>query len=277
MTFPPILLGQTLIGPSHEHVSNPNGTFTVLTFSPVRTRHPFEEAVTQITEAIRAGDLGVADRLPSERALALQMDISRPTLREAVKILVDEGVLEVRKGATGGIFVKSDVLPSRINNAGWKLRVSEVSDLLEARRIIQSNVAMLAGLRATATDLDAMSRTLELLRASLRDRTRFMQLDERFQLALARASRNQVLITSVQNILRQIRIARDFALREDQSMSSEWALNSLTRIYEAVRSGSSDAIAAEMGEHLSYLEQIWQAEIGRGHQVTPVTPPSLER
>lgn len=238
----------------------------MLTFNPVRTRHPFEEAVTQITEAIRAGDLSVSDRLPSERALALQMDISRPTLREAVKILVDEGVLEVRKGATGGIFVRSDVLPSTINSAGWKVRVSEVSDLLEARRIIQSNVALLAGTRATEEDYVAMQITLDLLRASLKDRTRFMQLDERFQLTLARASRNHVLINSVQNILRQIRIARDFALREEQAMTSEWALSSLTRIYDAVKSGDPAAISREMDEHLSYLEQIWQAEISRGHQ-----------
>ena len=51
-------------------------------FSPVRTRKSFEEAVEQIADAVRAGDLRQGDRLPSERALAAALEISRPTLRE---------------------------------------------------------------------------------------------------------------------------------------------------------------------------------------------------
>lgn len=230
-------------------------------FSAVETRHPFEAAVTQIAEAIRAGEFMISDRLPSERALAAQMDISRPTLREAVRILVDEGVLEVRKGVTGGIFVKSDVLPERIDSSGWKLRMTEISDLLEMRRIIQVNVALLAGERATEQDVAAMAETLKQLEASANDRARFMMLDERFQLTLAKASQNQVLFRSVQTILQQLRVARDFALREDRIAGSDWALVSLRSIFAAVTSGDPAIIRTEMDGHLSYLETIWREEM----------------
>ena len=54
-------------------------------FEPVATRRTFEEAVEQIAEKIKAGDLHTGDRLPSERELAAQMRISRPTLREAIQ------------------------------------------------------------------------------------------------------------------------------------------------------------------------------------------------
>ena len=53
-------------------------------FNPVRTRRTFEEAAEQIADKVRAGELRVGDKLPAERDLALQMEISRPTLREAV-------------------------------------------------------------------------------------------------------------------------------------------------------------------------------------------------
>jgi DNA-binding FadR family transcriptional regulator len=64
-------------------------------FKPVGTRRTFEEAVEQIADSIMVGDLHVGDRLPTERALAAQMQISRPTLREAIRLLADAGVLEV--------------------------------------------------------------------------------------------------------------------------------------------------------------------------------------
>ena len=76
-------------------------------FEPVSSRRTFEEAVEQIAERIKSGDLHVGDRLPSERELAGIMRISRPTLREAVKTLVEAGVLEVRRGQSGGIFIAS--------------------------------------------------------------------------------------------------------------------------------------------------------------------------
>ena len=69
-------------------------------FVPVGPRRTFEGAVEQIAERIRLGELGEGDRLPSERELAAAMQISRPTVREAVRVLADAGVLSVRPGPT---------------------------------------------------------------------------------------------------------------------------------------------------------------------------------
>ena len=79
-------------------------------FTPVQTRRTFEEAAEQIADKVRIGALRVGDKLPGERALAAQMQISRPTLREAVKVLTDAGLLEVRRGPGGGMFVATDVV-----------------------------------------------------------------------------------------------------------------------------------------------------------------------
>ncbi|BCB92083.1 GntR family transcriptional regulator [Phytohabitans suffuscus] len=231
-------------------------------FRPVRTRRPFEEAVAQIADAIRAGDLGLGDRLPPERTLATQLDISRPTLREAVKVLVNAGVLDVKPGPAGGIFVRSDVIPREVNAEDWQVRIGEVTDLLEARRLIQPRVAQLAGLRATESDFETMSTTLDLLARSMKDRNRFLQLDERFQLSIARAAHNRVLLEQMRHLLYQLRSAKDYALRDGIS-DSQWALDSLNRLLKAIMRRDPRLIEREMDEHLSYLEQLWAEETSR--------------
>src|SRR5256885_1720064 len=80
-------------------------------FTPVRTRRTFEEAAEQIAEKVRAGELRAGDKLPGERALAAQMEISRPTLREAIAVLVEAGRPALRPGPRGGGFVASPGRP----------------------------------------------------------------------------------------------------------------------------------------------------------------------
>src|SRR5438094_276772 len=155
-------------------------------FRPVSTRLTFEEAVEQVADAIRAGDLHAGARLPSERDLADRMGISRPTLREAIKVLADAGVVEVRPGPGGGMYVRTELVPRTLLAERSELHVGEVSGVLEARRLLEPRVAQLAGLYATDEDFDAMQRTIDLQREHGADRDSFLQLDMRFHLAIAR-------------------------------------------------------------------------------------------
>src|SRR3954454_10392557 len=118
-------------------------------FSPVRPRRTFEEAAEQIADGVRTGQLRVGDRLPGERTLAAQMEISRPTLREAVKVLATAGVLEVRRGHEAGMYVCTDVVPADLVRQRTDMRRGEVAAVVEARRIVEPGVAQLATQRAT--------------------------------------------------------------------------------------------------------------------------------
>ena len=133
-------------------------------FEPVRTRHTFEEAAEQIAGKVRAGELRRGDKLPPERELALLMEISRPTLREAVRVLVDAGVLEVRRGPGGGMFVAGDVVPVELVRERSVLRLEEMNDVLEARRLVEPGVARLAAQRATDEDLRPLERSIDEMR-----------------------------------------------------------------------------------------------------------------
>lgn len=236
-------------------------------FRPVSTRRTFEEAVDQIAEAVRAGDLRVGDRLPSERDLAAQMRISRPTLREAIKILADATVIEVKPGPGGGMTIVSDVIPTDLVRRRTELRVGEVSGVLEARRVLEPRVAQLAGLYATAEDFEAMQRTIDLQGQFSDDRDRFNQLDFRFHLRIARATKNATIVQLMRFLLQQLEIARDMAIRDPHY--PEHAIPIHERTLAAIKSGDPDWIDQAMDEHLSFLEKVWEEESGRARLRRP--------
>jgi GntR family transcriptional repressor for pyruvate dehydrogenase complex len=245
-----------------------SGTALERSFEPVATRRTFEEAVEQIAEKIKAGDLHTGDRLPSERELAAQMRISRPTLREAIKVLTEAGVLEVRRGQSGGIFVASELIPRELLRSRQEIRFGEIAGVLEARRLLEPRVAQLAAVHATEDDFAAMAQTIERQRelaASddfLSHEDLFLQLDLKFHLALARATRNATIVGLMRTMLRQLEIARDMAMHAP--LVPDWTIDIHERTLAAVRAADFPLIDEVMDEHLAQLEQIWERETGRG-------------
>ena len=236
-------------------------------FTPVQTRRTFEEAADQIAEKVRAGELRTGDRLPGERSLAAQMEISRPTLREAVKVLVDAGVLEVRRGPGGGMYVATDVVPTDLVRHSALLRLAEIAAVLEARRMLEPQVALLAAERATAEDFEAMERSIAAMRRIVaggwhqRHEDRFLQLDVQFHLALARAAGNPTVETLMRMLFRQLEIARDMAMHVP--LIPEWTIGIHERTLAALRSGEPEEVEAVMDEHLGQLERTYEGEPDR--------------
>ena len=230
-------------------------------FTNIKTRRSFEEAVQQIAQAIRAGDVEVCDKLPSERELSEQMGISRPTLREAIKLLADAGVVEVRPGARGGAFVVSAVIPRSLMEARSDLRLAEITSVLEARRLFEPRVAQLAALRGTEKDFEDLRKTIELQRQAGNDREHALQLDLRFHLRIAHATQNATIVAMMQQLLKQLEIARDMALRGEDEPAQAVAIHE--RTLEAILSGDPEDVESAMDEHMSFLEKIWESESGR--------------
>jgi DNA-binding FadR family transcriptional regulator len=236
-------------------------------FTPVRTRRTFEEAAEQIAEKVRAGELRAGDKLPGERALAAQMEISRPTLREAIAVLVEAGLLLVRRGPGGGMFVASDVVPVELVRQRSSMRLGEVASVLEARRLLEPRVAQLAAVRAGEEDFAALARSIEDMRAIVEagygpaDEDRFLALDVQFHLALARATGNPTVETLMRALIRQLEIARDMAMHAPAV--PEWTIGIHERTLAAVRSGDLAEVEAVMNEHLGQLERTWEQESAR--------------
>lgn len=236
-------------------------------FTPVRTRRTFEEAAEQIADGVRNGQLRVGDRLPGERALAAQMEISRPTLREAIKVLVTAGVLEVRRGPEAGMFVATDVVPADLVRERSTMRLGEVAAVLEARRLVEPGVARLAAQRARPADLDALERSIAAMRRIVDagygpgDEDRFLQLDVQFHLALARASANPSVERLMRMLFRELEIARDMAMHEP--LVPEWTIAIHEETLAALADGDPDALDEVMDRHLGRLETTWAQEAGQ--------------
>src|SRR4051812_27583364 len=135
----------------------PRTPATRFVFRPVQLVRPAEVVAHRIAEAIRAGDVKLGERLPSEQNLSAQLCVSRPTLREAIKLLAAAGVLEVRPGSAGGIFVVSQSVPSELGGQPLPdMQLDDLAVVMEARRLIEPQVARMAAAFGTPADFQAM-------------------------------------------------------------------------------------------------------------------------
>lgn len=125
-------------------------------------------------------------------------------------MLAGAGVLEVRTGSSGEIFVASDYVPRELVRSKSDLRLDEVAGVLEARRMVEPRVAQLAALNARDDDFALLRQTInaqkELLAEGdvLSNEDRFLQFDTRFSLRLARATGNTTIVTLMRMLLNRV-------------------------------------------------------------------------
>src|SRR6185312_8251151 len=115
---------------------------------PILAARTFEQAIEQIVEAIERSRLRVGERLPNESELAAQLAISKPTLRQALRVLERAGLIVVRRGAGGGIFLEEELVPIDLINSYVAAEEHQVVETLVARRVIEGGVARLAAVAA---------------------------------------------------------------------------------------------------------------------------------
>lgn len=232
-------------------------------FRPIRTRRTFEEAVEQIADAISSHRLRPGDRLPSERVLADVMGIGRPTIREAFKVLSDAGVIElVGRGRTGGAYVRSDMLPAGLIEDRTSLRVSEVGGVLVGRRVLEPRIVQLAAIQRTDEDVERLVRLVEMQHEALGERTRFLDLDLRYHLELARCTHNATLVAVAKTLIRRVEKAYDLALRDPHELAWTVVLNEHQAIVKAITGRDPERAEAAMSRHLRVLEEMWEKESG---------------
>jgi DNA-binding FadR family transcriptional regulator len=220
-----------------------------------------EEAVEQIVTAVQSGDLRVGDRLPSERRLSTVLGISRPSLREALRVCADAGVVQIVPGSNGGVFVISDVAPPDLIRRRVGDRINQVASVLEARHLLEPQVAQMAAVYSTEEDFRKLKECIEFQRGQAHDRARFELADERFHLTMARATRNATLVEMVRDLQRKLPIASDMDYRLEHD--PERGIEMHERTLEALMSRDPDRIARVMDEHLGLLERLWEEETGR--------------
>jgi DNA-binding FadR family transcriptional regulator len=205
------------------------------------------------------------------------MGISRPALREAIQLLARAGIVRVVRGSAGGTIVQNELVPAALVHRGIELRVGEVAAVLEARRVIEPQVARLAGIYASDEDFDRLRQAIDEHRKSMHDPDLRGQWDERFHLLIARATGNPTLIEVMRGLLRKLAIAWDMDYRVLNE--PERGIEIHEKTLSALRSGDPTQIDPVMDEHLSILEQQWQDETGRPRlrSARSLSPASTDR
>ncbi len=174
------------------------------TYTPIQSQKVFERVAVQIEQRILAGELRSGDRLPTERELAEQFQVSRTAVREALKILAQKGLVDMRPGR--GTMVIDGANEALRHSLGlvMKLKLGEVGGsnmLVEVREILEVEIAGLAAARATEEEMAAMREAVAVMDANLRDAEAFIVADNQFHEALARATQNPLILVLVNSIV----------------------------------------------------------------------------
>lgn len=218
-------------------------------------RRAYAGIANRILEQAREAGLGPGARLPPERQLAEELNVSRTTVREALAALEIVGAVETRVGA--GTFV---VASANFEWDAWAAEASPV-ETLEARLLIEPRLAQLAARRWDRKTLAAIKRTIDELNrlAKIRPPERPTTLDREFHAAIATAAGNSVL-AAVVTPLRDLMSGAVWLASKDRPWTAELMqrlVHEHTRIFEAVRARDGERAAFEMETHLRRV----QAEI----------------
>lgn len=150
--------------------------------------------VEQVRDLINKGKLKPGDKLPPEQILAEQFGTSRPSVREALSALEILGIIEGRGGR--GNFVSNS-----LNTASYEQRFKELEreespfELLEARKLVEAQIAGLAAQKATKEDIAAIQKSLDKIKAASNDISKIMSFDREFHTNIAKAVHNAVLFS----------------------------------------------------------------------------------
>lgn len=223
-------------------------------FKPLNQERTFETIVKQIKDSIYSGDFKPGDKLPTERELANTFRVSRAAVRSAVLNLEQSGFLNIKKGAYGGFFVREpDARPVTDSlNDLLKLGRASLSDLTEARLILEPQAAGLAAQRATAADLKKIEDVILDFETRIGNEEPPNPADLNFHVGIAEASMNPVIIVFMRSLMDLLfqRIAPYFL----EPGRSEEINSQHKRILKAIKAKDSEKARAFMLEHVRSMQ-----------------------
>lgn len=221
----------------------------------VENQRLYQQLAHILKTRIETGIYPVGDKLPAERFIVEEMNVSRTVVREAIISLEVEGYVEVKKGS--GIHVISNQPNEFIHPAkGLEFATCGPFELLQARQLIESNIAEFAATQATKEDIVAL---LEIQKhARQEDRFRDSEWDEKFHTHIAKITRNSALVTIVQEMWQQ-RTLNPYWLKLHEHIDARsidsWC-DEHDKILNALMHKDAEAAKMAMWQHLENTKQM---------------------
>ncbi len=225
-------------------------------FQPARQNRIFQDVVDQIQEAILSGDLKPGDMLPPERELKETFAISRGTLREALRVLEQKGLIEIKLGVNGGAVVKADNTAGQFSDGlDLLIRFQKISltHLAEFREGVEGTVAAVAAERADESDIHKLEALLKKARVHVDEGASgwgdFLSVDKQIHQELARITSNPIYIfvnTMVHDNIQ--RYYDDFLPPDEKHLKENY--EDLCNIVELVKQGQAADVRLLAQKHV---------------------------
>lgn len=222
-------------------------------FRPVSGGRVSGEIVEQVKSAIRAGQLGPGDRLPPERELTELFNVSRVTVRDALRVLEANGLVEIRVGAGGGAFVTAPDSGSVGEGITNMLMMRSVSprDVTETRMILEIGMLPFVCERATQEDLDDLEGICDRAEATIAEGSDYdVALSADFHHKLAMAAHNEVIGMLIEPLHTPLEASLKAAKERAPKMGIEGTAEH-RKLVKAIRDGDVDRAQDIMRKHLN--------------------------
>ena len=212
-----------------------------------------QKTAEKIKENIKKGVYGYGEKLPNENELSVELGISRSTLREAIKSLVIEGILTVKRGRGTFVCAEADLPRQTVDIKDFSTLKVTLRDLYEARMIFEPQAAALACKRATDEEIEEILRLGEIcqreLKANPRGKSRIAS-ESAFHGAIIKAAHNEFLSEFMPTIARTIE--NTFALNINLDVIAEDAYKDHILIMDFLKKRDADALQSAVTIHLHH-------------------------
>ncbi|MBI5585901.1 MAG: FadR family transcriptional regulator [Deltaproteobacteria bacterium] len=227
---------------------------------PIKPKRMSDQVFEQLKDLIFRGQLKPGERLLTERELAQELGVSRPTIREAINKLVAMHLLEHRQGQ--GTFVNPPTTGADKNPLAALLNGQDASlmDLLEIRLGLECNAVALAARRATEEDVREIEKCVQEMAAAVRAGNLGSDADITFHMALAYASKNIVQIHIMKSLYDLLfhGIQENLQHLYTEPINLDKVLRQHTDILNAIRKRDPDEAYAAMKRHITFVQDFFQ-------------------
>ncbi|WP_067929664.1 FadR/GntR family transcriptional regulator [Alicyclobacillus shizuokensis] len=236
----------------------------------------YEIVAEELKNQIEAGILKPGDKLATIDRLAQQWQVGRSTIREALGVLRAQGLIESVQG--GGTFVTNNsVQYLKQRETGWMASAEELRELLQVRKILETGAIVLAAEQCSKEHLDELRLIVQQMRHAIGNEEVSPVLDVDLHRAIARATRNSLLVTMMEDIsstmMRTIRDTRRLWLYSEAE-SAMRLFEEHESMVEAIAAQDGKRAAEIMRKHLERVEAAFEQVCG---DTTSIFPGSLRR
>ncbi|MGE7944004.1 FadR/GntR family transcriptional regulator [Lysinibacillus xylanilyticus] len=225
---------------------------------PQSKKKAYEVIVDQIREYFLNGELQPGEKLPTERELASRFNVSRTSVREALRKLEIKGIIEIKQGS--GSFIRTPEyhsLGEELSSTIIKTEKKLIYEMLELRQALEVECAFLASRRATSEDLERIGKALEMMDQVKNDVELGIQADLSFHINIVLASHNSIFLQLFQTLSEHmqdtIRVTRRQRLNDPER--TQETIDEHKEIFLAIAAGDANQAKQLMEKHITQIRR----------------------